>query len=49
MIVATARASPETRVTTEPSSRATSPLATMTTGAASRLDMPVWVFSSATP
>ena len=49
MIVATARANPEARVTTAPSSRATSPLPTMTTGAASRVGMFRWVLSSAAP
>ena len=49
MIVATARASPEARVTTDPSSSATSPLATMTIGAASSVGMFRWVLSIAAP
>ena len=49
MIVATASASPDARVTTEPSTRATSPLATVTTSAASRLGMFRSVLSTATP
>ncbi len=47
--VATARASPDARVTTEPSSSAASPLPAITTGVASREGMAKCVFSMATP
>ena len=47
--VATARASPEARVTTDPSTSAASPLPAITTGVASSDGIPTCVFSMATP